>query len=104
MTLAAAVAASSASTAGAQGRRGPDGSLVEGYVVAESWFGKGSVRGLVRRGPAGLQVQLPGGNWIDCGRSCKQTLRQQTVDFWENTGGPQAKDGGPGYFHWEFRY
>jgi len=74
-----------------------------GYVVAESWWGKGTVSGPVRRGPVGWQVRLPGGTWIDCVRSCAQTLRQQTVDFWESNG-TQAKDGGPGYFRREFHY
>jgi len=74
-----------------------------GYVVAESWWGRGTVSGPVRRGPVGWQVRLPGGTWINCVRSCVQTLRQQTVDFWE-TNTAQPRDGGPGYFHWEFRY
>lgn len=74
-----------------------------GYVVAESWWGKGTVSGPVRRGPVGWQVRLPGGTWINCERSCAQTLRQQSVDFWESNG-PQAKDSGPGYFRREFGY
>lgn len=71
------------------------------YVVAESWWGHGSIRAPVRQGRTGLEVRLPRGTWIDCGRSCAQTLRQQTVDFWESNG-TQAKDGGPGYFRWSF--
>ena len=81
----------------AQGRRAYSGD----YVVAESQWGHGSIRAPIRRGPNGLQVQLPRGTWIDCVRSCSQTLRQQTVDFWESNG-PQAKGGGPGYFRWSF--
>ena len=43
------------------------------------------------RGPQGrLEVRLPGGTWIECGRSCADTLRRETVDFWRNHGG-----GGP---------
>ena len=79
----------------AQVRRGAD------YVVAQSHWGHGSIRGAIRQGPNGMQVQLPRGTWIDCGRSCSQTLRQQTIDFWESNG-TQAKDGGPGYFRWSF--
>jgi hypothetical protein len=71
------------------------------YVVAESWWGHGSIRAPVRQGRAGLEVRLPRGTWIGCGRSCAQTLRQQTVDYWESNG-PQAKDSGPGYFRWSF--
>ena len=72
------------------------------YVVAESHFGKGTVSGPVRPGRHGWQVRLPGGSWIDCGRSCSETLRRETVDFWENNG-PQSKESGsPGYFRWGF--
>jgi hypothetical protein len=71
------------------------------YVVAESLWGHGSIRAPVRQGRAGLEVRLPRGTWIGCGRSCAQTLRQQTVDYWESNG-PQAKDSGPGYFRWSF--
>ena len=75
-----------------------------GYVVAESRYGKGVVRGAVRYGHrGGLEVQLPRGTWVHCERSCSETLRRQTVDFWESNG-PQAKDTGPGYFSWSFRY
>ena len=83
----------------AQGRRGYSGGA--DYVVAESHWGHGSIRAPIRPGPNGMQVQLPRGTWIDCGRSCSQTLRQQTVDYWESNG-PQAKGGGPGYFRWSF--
>ena len=74
------------------------------YVVAESHWGKGTVSGPVRRGgPTGWQVRMPGGSWIDCGRSCSQTLRRATVDFWE-TVGPNAPERGPDYFRWEFGF
>lgn len=82
--------------ASAQGY-GPPG----GYVVAESRWGKGTVSGPVRPGRHGWQVRLPGGTWVDCVRSCSETLRRQTVDFWESNG-PQSKDSGPGYFRWDF--
>lgn len=74
-----------------------------GYVIAESRWGRGTVRGDVRPGRHGWQVRLPGGTWVDCVRSCSETLRLQTVDFWE-TVGPSARDGGPGYFHFEFSW
>ena len=72
------------------------------YVVAESNFGKSTVTGAVREGRNGLQVQLPGGSWIDCVRSCSDTLRRQTVDFWDNT--PQGRDQGRGYLSWGRSY
>lgn len=89
-----------AASAAAQKPYGYDGPPA--YVIAESDWGKGTVRGAVRPGRKGVwQVQLPRGTWIDCERSCSETLRRATVDFWESSG-PQAKDSGPGYFRWEF--
>jgi hypothetical protein len=57
------------------------------YVVAESRFGNGTVVGPVRRTRVGWQVQTPGGNWLYCERSCSETLRVNTVDFWQNREG-----------------
>ena len=51
------------------------------YVVAESHFGNGSVTGAVRPTSLGPQVQLPGGHWEYCRRSCEETLRVQSIDF-----------------------
>ena len=63
-----------------------------GYVTAESRYSGASVSGPVRRGPQGrLEVRLPGGTWIECGRSCSDTLRRETVDFWRNHGGAPAR-------------
>jgi hypothetical protein len=98
LSLAAALMALGTIAALAEGRRAPPG-----YVVAESWWGHGSITAPVRRGPNGWEVRLPRGTWIRCVRSCVQTLRQQTVDFWESHG-TQGKDGGPGYFRLEFYY
>ena len=56
----------------------------DGYVVAESRFGNGSVTGAVRMTGLGPQVQLPGGRWEYCRRSCAETLRVETVDLNEN--------------------
>ena len=71
-------------------------------VVAESNFGNGTVTGAVREGRNGPQVQLPGRTWIDCVRSCSDTLRRQSVDFWQNqANGP---DRGRGYLSWGRSY
>jgi len=68
------------------------------FVVAESNYGHGTVTGPVRPGGrGGWQVRLPGGTWIDCVRSCSDTLRRQTVDIWENLG-RDVPDNGRGYF------
>ncbi len=52
-------------------------------VLAESRFGHGTVSGPVREGRFGYEVRLPGGTWEACKRSCSETLRISTVDFWE---------------------
>jgi hypothetical protein len=75
-------ALAAAASAGGPQPRGHHG----GEVVAESRFGHGSVSGAVRPTNVGREVRLPGGTWIDCGRSCSETLRVETVDFWENKG------------------
>ena len=53
-----------------------------GYVTAESRFGQGTVSGPVRLGRFGREVRLPGGTWEPCRRSCSETLRVETIDFW----------------------
>ncbi len=74
---------------------------VVGQVTAESRYGHGTVSGPVRRGARNLEVQLPGGTWVDCGRNCGDALRRETIDFWENHAGPRdAGADGPGYFIW----
>jgi hypothetical protein len=79
--LAALVAGPALAEAGWRNQRG-DG----GGVVAESRYGNGSVSGAVRDGRHGPEVRLPGGTWVGCRRSCSETLRVETVDFWENDG------------------
>ena len=72
-----------------------------GYVVAESRYGGRVIAASVRRGPAGrMEVRLAAGTWIECGRSCSETLRRATIDFWDNQirGGPD----GPGYLRYRF--
>lgn len=39
--------------------------------------------GRVRNTSTGKQVQLPNGNWIDCGSDCSRKLRKKSVDFWQ---------------------
>ncbi len=56
-------------------------------AVAVSRFGNGTVAGPVRLGArGGLEVRLPHGTWVACRRSCSETLRVETVDFFENKG------------------
>ena len=80
-------------------------SRILGTVTAESRYGApGSVTAPVRVNALGRrEVRLPGGTWIECRRSCGNTLRQETIDFWyiranvDSTG-----DDGPGYFTYRF--
>jgi hypothetical protein len=92
------------SLATAQDRRPTRGPNL-GVVVAESFHGHGTVTAPVRRNSKGrLEVGLPGGTWYECAFSCSDTLRRQTVDFWENHGGrPRGGDGdGVGYLRFRF--
>ena len=72
-----------------------------GYVTVESAWGNGSISAPVRYSRRGPQVRLPRGTWIYCVRRCSETLRRQTVDFWESHG-PNAIDAGPGYLRFFF--
>jgi hypothetical protein len=83
----------------AQNRRGPG----YRYVTAESRYSTQTVSGPVRVGRSGrLEVGLPGGTWLECGRSCSDTLRRETVDFWKERGHPRAGGDGPGYLQRRF--
>ena len=86
LALAAGFAVASIAPAEAGFRRDRGYNGQDGYVVANSRFGNGSVRGRVREGRNGLQVQLPGGTWEYCRASCSETLRVETVDKFENHG------------------
>jgi hypothetical protein len=54
-----------------------------GTVTACSRYGNGCITVPVRPGRFGPEMRLKGGTWIDCRGSCKDTLREETVDFWE---------------------
>lgn len=83
-------------------RRGP-AEPTEGYVTAESRYGPQTITAPVRISALGRrEVRLPGGTWIECRRSCTNTLRQETIDFWEIQSNELAGDDGPGYLHFEF--
>jgi hypothetical protein len=55
-----------------------------GVVIAKSRFGNGTMQGQVRHARLGWEVRLPGGRWVYCRRSCSETLRVETVDFFES--------------------
>lgn len=54
-----------------------------GSVTACSHYARGCVSGSVRRGRRQAQVRMPGGTWIDCKGDCRQTLREESVDFFD---------------------
>lgn len=60
-------------------RRPPEGDV----AVAVSRHGNGTVSGPVRSTRLGYEVRKPNGTWIACRRSCSETLRVETVDFYE---------------------
>ncbi len=99
----AAAAVGSAGEARAQGYGAHDHHGRPSYVVAESQWGNGTVTGAVRPGRHGLQVRLPRGTWVDCIRSCSDTLRRESIDFWQSHG-HNAPGSGRGYLSWQFRY
>ena len=95
-TLAAATALMMAAASPASAFDRTDYEAAEGnFVTAQSEFGNGAVSGPVRHLPQGRQVQLPGGTWVWCEKSCAESLRLATVDFWEHQNGLTS---GPGLF------
>jgi hypothetical protein len=89
----------------AAAERGPASGRGLGYVTAESRYGGQTVSGPVRKGPQGrLEVCLPGGTWLECGRSCSDTLRRETVDFWRNHGPGRGTGSGDGPGYIQFRW
>ena len=54
-----------------------------GSVSVCSRYGNGCYSAPIRHGRFGLEMRLKGGTWIDCKGSCKDTLREETIDFWD---------------------
>jgi hypothetical protein len=69
--------------AGATAPPADAGGRDKGSIVACSRFGNGCYRAPVRQGKWGAEMRLKGGTWIDCRGDCRETLREETVDFWE---------------------
>jgi hypothetical protein len=97
--LAATMTAVAAPAADAAPRNG-----YYGYVTAESRYGGfATITAPVRIGPQGrAEVRLPGGTWIECGQSCRDTLRRETIDFWASRDRNNGGTDGPGYLHFHF--
>lgn len=54
-----------------------------GTVTACSKSGFDCYTARVVQSPVGRKLVLRGGATIDCGYDCRDTLREKTVDFWE---------------------
>ncbi len=74
-------------TADAQSRNRSPGA---GVVSACSIYGNGCTTAPIRRAGNDYEFRLPGGTWVSCKQSCKDTLRRETVDFWDT----QRENGG----------
>lgn len=64
-----------------------------GAATTCSRYGSDCISAQTRRGRLGREVRLPGGTWIDCKGDCRNTLREETIDFFE-TLRENAPDGG----------
>lgn len=91
LVVTACIGLSLPAIAGGRLRAGYDSG--DGTVVAHSKWGHGTVAGPVRYTSLGRQVRLPGGTWEYCKRSCTETLRVSTVDFYEAQSGIGAECG-----------
>lgn len=83
VTRAFALAALTAAVAGAPDTVAARPGGITGKVTACSRYGNGCYTAPVRQGRFGPEMRLKGGTWIDCKGSCIDTLREETVDFWD---------------------
>lgn len=60
------------------------GDQISDQVSAVSRYGNGTITAPIRKNDLGWEVQLPGGRWVFCRRSCSETLRVETIDFFES--------------------
>lgn len=77
LSLAVAVAASLVAPVATAERRSAN------TVTACSKYGKGCITAPVRRGRVEHEVRMPGGTWIGCKLDCRETLREEAIDFFE---------------------
>jgi hypothetical protein len=108
LAAATAFSASIGTAAAGSNSAGP----TQGYVIAYSHDGNGSIKAPWRDTPRGRQVRLPHGTWVYCRTSCSETLRVQTIDIWANVnngsligaGTIQNECGVLGCLHWEWSF
>lgn len=56
----------------------------EGKVTACSQYNFDCYTAKLVRSPVGWKMRLKGGTLIHCGVTCRDTLRVETIDFWED--------------------
>jgi len=76
-----------AADAQSRNRSGGEG---QGTVTACSNYGNGCRSAPIRRAANDYEFRMPGGTWMSCQQSCKDTLRREVIDFWET----QRENGG----------
>ena len=70
-----------------------DARSADGVSVCSRYGGR-CVSAPVRTGRFDNEIRLPGGTWIECKRDCRNTLREETVDFFETI---RERSGGNGH-------
>ena len=58
------------------------GKVLKSVTACSAW-GNGCIVAPVRRGRWGLEARLRSGRWLDCRGDCRETIRQEVLDFWE---------------------
>lgn len=54
-----------------------------GTIHTCSRYGHGCLTAPTRQGRVEREVRMPGGTWIGCKRDCRETLREEALDFFE---------------------
>lgn len=67
--------------------------IKNGIVTACSKYSNGCYSAPLRETRLGPQMRLKGGTWVYCRGDCRDSLREDTVDFWE-TLRERSGDGG----------
>lgn len=57
--------------------------IKNGVVTACSKYSNGCYSAPLRETRLGPQMRLKGGTWVYCRGDCRDSLREDTIDFWE---------------------
>ena len=108
LAAATAFSASIGTAAAGSNSAGP----TQGYVIAYSHDGNGSIKAPWRDTPRGRQVRLPHGTWVYCRTRSVSEQLVRTIDIWANVnngsligaGTIQNECGVLGCLHWEWSF